>query len=73
MITHLTQKEVADRLRISPRTLERWRQTNEVHLPYLKCGSKVRYRVVDVEEFERRHLREHTSQLAPYAGRPDIA
>ena len=71
MITHLTQDEVATRLNLSARTLERWRVTGEVSLPYLKIGSAVRYRLEDVEAFERRQLRQHTSQLAPYAGRPN--
>lgn len=71
-ITHMTQREVADRLKISPRTLERWRVTGEVQLKFIKCGSAVRYRVVDVEEFEERQLRAHTGQLAPYAGHPSL-
>jgi excisionase family DNA binding protein len=72
MISHLTQDEVATRLRLSPRTLERWRQTNEVQLPYLKCGSKVRYRLEDVEAYELAQLRSHTSELALYAGHPKL-
>ena len=69
MITHLTQQEVADRLKLSVRTLERWRITSGVDLPYLKCGAAVRYRLADVEAFEVSRLRGGAAQLAPYAGK----
>lgn len=72
MITHLTQREVAARLRLSPRTLERWRGTADASLPYIKLGGAVRYRLEDVEAFEQRQLRSHTSQVAPYAGHPKL-
>jgi predicted site-specific integrase-resolvase len=73
MTIHLTQAEVAERLQVSPRTLEGWRFTGRVNLPYLKfSGGAVRYRLQDVEAFEERHLQSPISQLAPYAGHPKL-
>jgi hypothetical protein len=70
MTTHLTQNEVAARLQISPRTLERWRLlAGEAPLSWLKIGSVVRYRLSDVEEYERRQLRGGPEPLVPYAGK----
>ena len=62
-ITHLKQDEVAARLKISPRTFERWRVTGEVNLPFLKVGGRVRYRLEDIVAFEERQLRTHTPRL----------
>lgn len=50
---HLTPAELAERWRLSPRTLERWRQLGtgpEFH----KMSGKVTYAINDVETFERR-------------------
>lgn len=46
----LTQKEVADYLRISHKTLERDRWLG-MGLPYLKFGRTVRYRASDLLDF----------------------
>lgn len=43
----LTQDEVADYLRISPKTLERDRWLKQ-GLPFVKVGRAVRYRAADV-------------------------
>ena len=48
----LSQIELAARWKISHRTLERWRWTQEGPR-YLKIGGRVVYRVSDVEAFER--------------------
>ncbi|GIX11795.1 AlpA family transcriptional regulator [Elioraea sp.] len=48
-IRHLTQ--IAQRWRISPRTLERWRWLGQGPR-YLKIGGRVVYRLEDVEAFE---------------------
>jgi hypothetical protein len=50
-ISHFSQKELAFRWRMSPRTLERWRwsKTGPVHL---KIGGRVIYRLEDIEAFE---------------------
>lgn len=66
------QEETALDLNISPRTLERWRQTGEVLLPYIKVGRAVRYRPEDVRAFKERQVRHHTSEPAPYAGHPKL-
>lgn len=50
-VRHLTQVELAQRWRISPRTLERWRWLGQGPR-YLKIGGRVVYRLEDVEAFE---------------------
>ena len=50
-VRHLTQIELAQRWRISPRTLERWRWLGQGPR-YLKIGGRVVYRLEDVEAFE---------------------
>jgi len=50
-LQHLTQHELADRWRISHRTLERWRCAGQGPA-YLKLGGSVVYRIADVEAFE---------------------
>lgn len=47
----LTPKELAERWRISPRTLERWRWTGE-GVGFVKLGGAVRYRLRDIEKYE---------------------
>jgi hypothetical protein len=56
-IRHLHQVELADRWRISPRTLERWRWEGKGPR-YLKLGGRVVYRLEDVEAFETEKIRE---------------
>lgn len=55
-VRHLSQNELADRLNISARTLERWRWAGEGPA-YLKIGGRVVYRLVDVEQYEAEQLR----------------
>jgi hypothetical protein len=50
-VRHLTQHELAQRWRISPRTLERWRWLQEGP-QFLKIGGRVVYRLEDVEAYE---------------------
>lgn len=45
--TNLNQVELAARLKISPRTLERWRWTGEGPA-FLKIGGRVVYRLQDI-------------------------
>jgi predicted site-specific integrase-resolvase len=66
------QEETAAHLSINARTLEGWRYTGRVELPYVKIGRAVRYRPEDVRAFKERQLRVHTGQLAPYAGHPKL-
>jgi hypothetical protein len=54
---HLTQIELAQRWRISPRTLERWRWLGQGPR-YLKIGGRVVYRLEDIEAFEAEKMQE---------------
>jgi hypothetical protein len=65
---HLTQTELARRWRISPRTLERWRWLNQGPT-FLKLGSRIAYRLLDVEAFEAEQAR----QAAPTRATPAAA
>lgn len=49
----LTTGDVAKRWSMSPRSLEGWRDQG-IGPTYHKIGSRVRYHIVDIEEFERR-------------------
>lgn len=60
-IRHLNQIELAARLKISPRTLERWRWTGEGPA-FLKIGGRVIYRLEDVEAYENGRRCESTVQ-----------
>lgn len=51
MVRHFTQIELARRWRISPRTLESWRWRRQGPR-YLKIGTRVVYRLEDVQTFE---------------------
>lgn len=59
--THLNQIELAERWRISPRTLERWRWSGDGP-KFLKVGGRVVYRLADIEEYERIVSRSSTSE-----------
>lgn len=48
---HLEQKELAERWRMSPRTLEQWRWQGRGPR-FLKLGGRVVYPVKEVEAFE---------------------
>ncbi len=48
---HLNQIELAERWKLSGRTLEKWRQTRRGP-PYLLIGGAVRYRIEDVLAYE---------------------
>jgi hypothetical protein len=77
---HFSQLELARRWSISPRTLERWRWLGQ-GLRYLKIGSRVVYRLDDVEAFEAERLRTSTSPVSdtltlrgtPEGSIPDLA
>ena len=59
---YLHQQELADRWRISPRTLERWRWRKSGP-SYHKIGGRVVYAVDDVEAYERRRRAEINSGI----------
>ena len=56
-LQQLDQPALAHRWRVSPRTLEGWRLRKQGP-PYFKVGSKVLYRLKDVEAFEAARLRQ---------------
>ena len=57
--THLTQIDLANRWRMSPRTLERWRFTGEGP-QFIKLGGRVIYRLEDIIAFEDLQVRQVT-------------
>ena len=54
MAQHLDERALADRLSMSPRTLQRWRQDGKGP-PFLKLGGRVVYRLTDIESWEQQH------------------
>ena len=54
-INHLDQILVGQRLRVSVRTLERWRWLG-MGPRFMKVGGRVRYRLADIEAFEQSRL-----------------
>lgn len=46
----LNEKDVASRLKLSPKTL-RNKRSDPTFIPFIKIGSAVRYRLSDVEAF----------------------
>ena len=54
-LRRLTQDELADRWRMSPRSLERWR-ADGFGPEWIKMRGRVLYRIEDVIAFEQRHL-----------------
>jgi predicted site-specific integrase-resolvase len=59
-VRHLSQRQLAERLSISHRTLERWRWVGQGP-KFLKLGGRIAYRLVDVEAFEVEQLRQSTT------------
>jgi predicted site-specific integrase-resolvase len=58
-VRHLNQIELADRWKVSPRTLERWRWLGQGPR-FMKLGGRVAYRLEDVEAYEIEQLRQIT-------------
>ena len=52
MERHLKQSELADRWNLTERTLEIWRVNGQGPC-YLKIGSRVLYRLQDIEDYEQ--------------------
>lgn len=55
--TLLTPEQVASQLGISKATLNVWRCTGRYNLPFVKSGSRVRYKASDVDAFISRRTR----------------
>ena len=51
----ISQNELAQRWQISEATLERWRSQRQGP-QFLRLGGQVRYRLVDVESYERERM-----------------
>ena len=64
---HLSQTDLANRWRLSPRTLERWRFTGEGPR-FIKLGGRVIYRLENIEAFEARQIRQVTPGISRSAG-----
>ncbi len=59
-IRHMNQQQLARRLGVSCRTLERWRWTGVGPL-FIKIEGRVKYRLADVEAYEQAHLCQSTA------------
>ena len=68
-VVHLHQQQLADRLSVATRTLERWRWQG-VGPKFIKVGGRVRYRIEDVEEYETSRLCTSTSDQYYFADKP---
>jgi hypothetical protein len=64
----LTQEELAERWRISPRTLEQWRWLGKGPR-YLKIGARVLYDDEDVAVFEADRVHQNTNGALPREAR----
>jgi len=62
-IRHLSPIDLAIRWKISPRTLERWRYIKDGPT-YLKLGSRVIYRLDDIEAYEAKLRRKALAKKA---------
>jgi len=51
MVELLDTKQVAKLLRLTPRTLDKWRSAKTHALPYVKVGRKVFYRPEAIDTF----------------------
>ena len=47
----ITREEAAEILRVKPQTLAKWAHTKRYDLKMVKVGSRVRYRICDIENF----------------------
>jgi excisionase family DNA binding protein len=61
---YLTENETADRLKLSTRTLQRWRQEGRQGLPFRRFGGLVRYSLNDIEAWAAQRSFISTSQAA---------
>jgi len=54
-LLNLTAEQLADRWNVTRSTVDGWR-AKRIGLPYLKIGRHVRYRLEDIEAYERTRL-----------------
>jgi ribosome-binding protein aMBF1 (putative translation factor) len=60
----LSQHELAQRWRLSPRTLERWRWLGQGPA-FLRLGRRIAYRLSDIEAFEAAQRQAPSEETAP--------
>jgi predicted site-specific integrase-resolvase len=53
----LTPEDAAKRLHVTTGTLAVWRSTGRYKIPFIKVGSKVMYRAIDLEQFLNDRMR----------------
>lgn len=58
-IFHLTDRDLAERFKISPVTLRNWRVLGKGPR-FIKVGQTVRYPLHEIEEWERAHTKRST-------------
>ncbi len=63
-MSSMTQKELAERWHLSPRTLEQWRWLGKGP-KFLKIGARVLYREEDVAAWEAQQVCQNTSGPIP--------
>ena len=63
-MSSMTQKELAERWHLSPRTLEQWRWLGKGP-NFLKIGARVLYREEDVAAWEAQQVCQNTSGPIP--------
>jgi hypothetical protein len=51
-VTSYSPEEAAQIIGVKPNTLARWRCTGRMPLRFFKAGSRVRYRLSDIEKFQ---------------------
>jgi hypothetical protein len=68
-LTFLTTLELAERWRVSPRTIEDWRRRQRPPHP-VRIGRRVLYRLTDVEALERAELARLSCMAAAGKGGP---
>lgn len=57
-----TTEELAEIIRVSTSTLNKWRVAGQRGPRFIKCGASVRYRKSDVEAFLSENARRSTSE-----------
>lgn len=60
----LTPDQAAEILSVGVGTLSVWRCVGRHNLPYVKMGSRIRYRAGDLKQFIARRTRCHTGEAA---------
>ena len=62
IITQINQREVAQLLGVSERTLEKWRRTGDGP-PYIAISRRcIRYRLADLRDWQDQHVRRSTAE-----------